>query len=161
MKSVLGYGSLSIPTDYSGNYEFDIQTSKLVSNRNALCKLIYRMNDYYFGCAVDTFIQIKDNFLSPYHRSTKRSFHLNNQIITEASGQVRLCTCIMSKSGRNKNGNDRRRYMLDEVLSKVRRHKRSLHQENCSTNGVSLNQTTKELLSRVRARKEARNHQIG
>jgi len=161
MKSVLGYGSLSIPTECSCHYDFEVQTSKIIPCGGILCKILYQTNDYYFGCAVNTFNQMKDYFFNSCSGTRKRSFHPNCRIMSKASGRVRVRACVMSKSGRNKDGNEGRRYMLDEILSKVRRHKRSFRQlkgEYTRSPEHSLNQSTRELLSRVKARKEARHH---
>jgi hypothetical protein len=169
MKTVLGYGSLSIPTR-RGSYDFNIQTCKLIASRSAWSEIIYRMNDYYFGCTMSNFSKVKNYFMNPHQgTSDKRPRSLqmsNNEIVTEASGTVQTKVQVLSRSASHKsriNGNDRVRHMLDEVLSKVRRHKRSLHQSTNkhvpTTREDSLNQATKELLSRVKARKRVRQNQ--
>ena len=163
MKSVLGYGSLSIPIE-CGNYEFEIQTCKLIASKNIWNEIFYRMNDYYFGCTMKNVQDLKNYFMYPLgYTNDKKPLHMNNQIISESSGTVKISLQIISKSANNKhdiNGIARGRHMLDEVLSKVRRHKRLLHKSTRGTSPLGkedhLNPTTKELLSRVKARKEAR-----
>jgi hypothetical protein len=183
IRTILGYGSLVIPNKLkSGNYNFEIQTCKvgvspLKSKWNAI---LFQLNEYYFGCTLGTFESMKDFFMVP---KTNINTHHHDEPITTLSGYVHVNVQINANGAKCSTlGREKRttkvRYLLDEALSKVRREKRlqqQQHTQQCcrSVDGGTENfklensngkekfttEATKELLSRVKARKEARQNQ--
>lgn len=167
MKTVLGYGSATIPQE-CGDYNLNIQTCKLIASplQNYWNNLRYIMSDYYFGCTMGHFKMMKE-FFNLTSKNTVSVLSRSDQLVSHSSGTVQIHARVMSKRAKcnnDNNRNDRVRHMLDEVLSKVRRQKRSLNQQPAKRSlsivaDESLDQDTKALLSRVKARKEARLHQ--
>lgn len=173
LKTVLGYGSFSLPLLECGNYDFNVQTCKLSASpfQSKWNKILYRMNDYYFGCALCSFSRMKDLFINPkltdVNAEDDLSQKIRDEVISEPSGTVQISVRVLTKfvnRTNEKNKSERVRHMLDEILSKVRRHKRSRHHNSLQRHSLkdrekSLNEATKELLSRVKARKDARYHE--
>ena len=170
LKTVLGYGSFSLPLLECGSYGFNIQTCKLIASplQSKWNELLYRLNDYYFGCTLCGFSQMKVLLTNPtnFKDRNNSSQKFRDEVISEPSGTVQINASVLTKFANHSNDrskNDRVRHMLDEVLSKVRRHKRSGHHHSVQRYSSmerekSLNEATKKLLLRVKARKEARNH---
>lgn len=173
-KKVLGYGSVLIPTD-CGDNDFNVQTCRLVASqyRSYRDKLMFILNDHFFGCAlgdIDKMMNLFMNSTSSQMDDLKPSLSkMSDQIASIPSGTVQLSVRIASKRASHntdKNETERVRYMLDEVLSKVRRQKRSgIHQyipnhDDTSVADDKAIDQTQELLSRVKARKEKRLHYL-
>ncbi len=173
-KRVLGYGSVLIPVD-CGDNDFNVQTCRLVASqyRSYRDKLIFILNDHFFGCALGGIEKMTNLFMnstSTQMDDSKPSFRkMSEQIASIPSGTVQLSVRIASKRASHntdKNESKRVRYMLDEVLSKVRRQKRSgIHQyipnhDDTSVVDDTAFDQTQELLCRVKARKEKRLHYL-
>lgn len=168
IKRIVGYGSALLPTE-CGEYDLSIQTCRLVSSpfMSNWGKVLFSINDYFFGCTFGDIKTMRDLFFTPLLKDNSNqniftSLFTTKQVTSEPSGMVAVNSRVMSKVADNNSntyGNPRVRHLLDEVLSKVRRQKRATNQSHFSQNRIPselLSDKTNELISRVKARREAR-----
>ena len=110
----------------------------LTSTLNKLDEIVYRINDYYFGCTTCSFNDIKSYF-------TKQSGVVNDnkdQISSETSGRVRVSINVLSsmvkidinykKTMIGGNLRPTFRKPIEEVLARVRRETRERWRNNFS-----------------------------
>ena len=160
IESLLGYGVLHIPTTH-GTHDIEVPTCRPVCSEETP-EPLFRLKDYYLGSTVDE-MQIR-NMLEP---------SMKQKVKTESSGSVRIrLQSISTELFTSFPATDNHGTMpilkesVDEVLSRVRRNKRetslydSLETLQESKNGEKLivSRKTKEVLERVRARKDARRY---
>mmetsp|Transcript_4493 Transcript_4493/g.5064 ORF Transcript_4493/g.5064 Transcript_4493/m.5064 type:complete len:146 (-) Transcript_4493:32-469(-) len=82
IKSIVGHGILSILVR-QGTYDFNVQTCKPIISRYPWDEIVYRLNNYYFGCTTCSFNDMNSYF-------TKQSGVVNDnkdQISSETSGR--------------------------------------------------------------------------
>ncbi len=156
--SLLGCGSLLLSTSQS-HYDIDIPTCRPIS----------------YGGRSETLLRLRDCYLGPTLNEVQSKkimmFNRKKDNVTEASGTVSVrvqnisTTFLSSTSSEASNKSSPiLKESIDEVLSRLRRHKReraisdALCNSMDSTNveNLKISKKTRDVLERAKARKEAR-----
>jgi len=140
---LLGQTSVLIPTTID-NQRIEVQTYRPISI-NGISETMYRLKEHYLG---STLKEIQYSLLKFNQK--------DNTVVTEPSGTLVLRVQSISDSvfppyfvQPNAEEGPILKESVDEILSRIRRSKRSRAMDNCSKT-VKLTSRTKEVLDRVR-----------
>lgn len=142
--SLLGQTSVLIPTTID-NQRIEVQTYRPI-RFNGISETMYRLKDHHLG---STMKEIQHS-LSKFNPK-------DNTVVTDPSGTLVLRVQSISNNAfcphfAQPNADDEGPILkesVDEILSRIRRSKRSRAMDNCSET-VKLTSRTKEVLDRVR-----------